>query len=310
MTLLDHNHAREDPKKPGAEAFNSSRVASQVRNECLTHPATILPASVSAVSLFWTVLIAASPASVGITIGGVFVATSALIWNYIVNGEKRVQAHYAKLMVEKRESLQLQCLDYVVRANREGFEKAGKAGRELAKVYADLMAYLKERKSGRSLDTFSLMAESAFEQGVSVLERALSVYQAMRTVDVAALEAQVAELEKELGSLVEQDEKDLQQRQIDAHKKQVSFYHKKEKQLKELLTLVDEIESALQTTYLGLLELGSEDPTAFLSEDGDAANQLVSAFEAAKRVEARLKGSDDEASRARMQEYIKAADSQ
>jgi uncharacterized protein (DUF362 family) len=73
--------AREAPAKeqpPGLEQFNSANVASAVRKECLTHPATILPAAGSLVTLGWTVFIAASPASVALTIGCLFVSGSAL----------------------------------------------------------------------------------------------------------------------------------------------------------------------------------------------------------------------------------------
>jgi len=303
--------AREAPAKPqppGLEQFNSARVASAVRMECLTHPATILPAAGSVVTLGWIVVIGISPVAVGLTLGGLFVSGSALIWNYVVNGESRVNAHYAQLLAERSLSKRNEFSDLVRSCLSDGFERGASEGRELQKAFDDLMSYIIKRQKGNSFESFRFRAEAAFEQGCSVLQHAYEVFKAMETVDLSSLTSTVKRLEQELEGLSDEDDKAMQKRQIDAHKKQVDFYHKKEKQLRELLTTIDEIESALQTTYMGLLELGSEDPTAYLSEEGGAAQQLVSAFDAAKRVEARLRGGDSAADKAQMQEYMKAAD--
>jgi hypothetical protein len=305
-------HARADPvsEKPGLDDFNSGKVARAVQLECLTHIATIIPFAVSLVALFWTFLIAASMGSVALFFAGIFTGTSAYIWNYFVNGENRVNAHYAKLMAERRSLKITEFQDFIRNSEADNFDRGANEGRELLKVFNELMTYIAKSKRASSLNGFRFRAEAAFEQGCSVLEHAYEVFKALHTVDVKTIQAAVTALEEELKGLTDDDDKAMQNRQIEAHRKQLDFYHKKEKQLKELLTLVDEIEAALQTTYLGLLELGSEDPIAFLSEDGDAAKQLVSAFEAAQRVEARLRGKDENSATANeeMQKYIAAAE--
>ncbi len=305
-------HARADPvsEKPDLDDFNSGKVARAVQLECLTHIATIIPFAVSLVALFWTFLIAASMGSVALFFAGIFTGTSAYIWNYFVNGENRVNAHYAKLMAERRSLKITEFQDFIRNSEADNFNRGADEGRELLKVFNELMTYIAKSKRATALNGFRFRAEAAFEQGCSVLEHAYEVFKALHTVDVKTIQAAVTALEEELNGLNDEDDKAMQNRQIEAHKKQLDFYHKKEKQLKELLTLVDEIEAALQTTYLGLLELGSEDPLAFLSEDGDAARQLVSAFEAAQRVEARLRGKDENSATANeeMQKYIAAAE--
>ncbi|MFA7339802.1 MAG: hypothetical protein WC028_23670 [Candidatus Obscuribacterales bacterium] len=305
-------HARADPvsEKPGLDDFNSGKVARAVQIECLTHIATIIPFAVSLVALFWTFLIAASMGSVALFFAGIFTGTSAYIWNYFVNGENRVNAHYAKLMAERRSLKITEFQDFIRNSESDNFDRGAAEGRELLKVFNELMTYIAKSKRATALNGFRFRAEAAFEQGCSVLEHAYEVFKALHTVDVKTIQAAVTALEEELKGLTDDDDKAMQNRQIEAHRKQLDFYHKKEKQLKELLTLVDEIEAALQTTYLGLLELGSEDPIAFLSEDGDAAKQLVSAFEAAQRVEARLRGKDENSATANeeMQKYIAAAE--
>lgn len=306
------NPVRADPpsKQPGLDDFNSGQVARTVQIECLTHGATIIPFAVSLVALFWTFLIAASMGSVAVFFAGIFTGTSAYIWNYFVNGENRVNAHYAKLMAERR-SLKITAFqDFIRNSESDGFNRGAEEGRELLKVFNELLTYIAKSKRATSLNGFRFRAEAAFEQGCSVLEHAYEVFKALQSVDIKTLQIEMAALEEELKGMTDEDDIAMQNRQIEAHKKQLDFYHKKEKQLKELLTLVDEIEAALQTTYLGLLELGSEDPIAFLSEDGDAARQLVSAFEAAQRVEARLRGKDENSATANeeMQKYIAAAD--
>lgn len=305
-------HARADPvsEKPGLDDFSSGKVARAVQIECLTHIATIIPFAVSLVALFWTFLIAASMGSVALFFAGIFTGTSAYIWNYFVNGENRVNAHYAKLMAERRSLKITEFQDFIRNSESDNFDRGADEGRELLKVFNELMTYIAKSKRATALNGFRFRAEAAFEQGCSVLEHAYEVFKALHTVDVKTIQAAVTALEEELKGLTDDDDKAMQNRQIEAHRKQLDFYHKKEKQLKELLTLVDEIEAALQTTYLGLLELGSEDPIAFLSEDGDAAKQLVSAFEAAQRVEARLRGKDENSATANeeMQKYIAAAE--
>lgn len=302
--------ARDDPdKKPELEDFNSTKVASEVRMQCLTHKATILPFAGSVVGLGWSLIIHVSAVSAGLTVAGIFIGTSAFIWNYFVNGEKKVQARYARLMQAKRNARLQEFLKAVEESKRVGFVKGGLQGEELKRAFDELNRYIGERGQKNGLiNSFRIRAEAAFEQGCSVLEHALNVYKAMQTLDVQDLETELGVLKAGLAQITDDDEKDLQNRHINTVEQRIASYRKKEKQLKELLTLADEIEAALKTTQMGLLELGTEDPTAFLSEDGDAAQQLVSAFEAAKRVEARLRGGDDAASRERSQMLMAAAD--
>ena len=104
-------------KAPVPDDFKGDAVAKAVLKETLEHPATIYPAAGSALALGWTVIIAASPTSVAITLGCAFVSASAFIYNYIVKGPDFAAAHIAKLR-ELRKAHKLAELDHHNTHNR------------------------------------------------------------------------------------------------------------------------------------------------------------------------------------------------
>jgi hypothetical protein len=291
---------------PGPEDFKGEAVAKAVLKETLEHPATIYPAAGSALALGWTFIIAASPTSVAITLGCAFVSASAFIYNYVVKGPDFAAAHIAKLR-ELRKTQRLAQLDLFEQECRSaGLTEGAKESKELKAAYENLTAYLKTHKDGASVERFQVLAEDTLQQGVSVLQQTLAIFTAVQSIDVTTLQKEIAGWRQQRTALTDGSPKaqafDLQ---IDAHMKQIELYNKRENDLAQLFAQVNEIESALQSTYLELVDLGSQNPNKFLTDDSGAASRLQTAVDVARRVEQRLRGEDAEDEEKR-KKYIQA----
>ena len=82
-------------------------------------------------------------------------------------------------------------------------------------------------------------------------------------------------------------------RNIEAHTTRLDRYRQREEELRTLLAQLNELETALATAYLEIVDLVGQDTSAGLFESGAAAH-LERAVEAARRVEQRLRGFGDE----------------
>jgi hypothetical protein len=297
---------QEPGKMPGPDDFKSEAVAKAVLKETLEHPATIYPAAGSALALGWTFIIAASPTSVAITLGCAFVSASAFIYNYVVKGPDFAAAHIAKLR-ELRKAQRLAQLDlFEQECLSAGLTEGEKESKELKAAYENLTAYLKTHKDGVSVERFQVLAEDTLQQGVSVLQQALAIFTAVQSIDVTTLQREIEGWRRQRTALTDGSPKakalDLQ---IDAHMKQIELYNKRENDLAQLFAQVNEIESALQSTYLELVDLGSRNSSKFLAADSDAASRLQTAVDVARRVEQRLRGEDSE-DEEKKKKYIQA----
>jgi hypothetical protein len=183
----------------------------------------------------------------------------------------------------------------------EGLKEAG----ELATDFGNLMAYLEDRPA---VERFRILAEATFIEGVRILQQAVAVYRAIVSIDVEVLKREVESWRLERAGLAaESGRAKALDRQIDSHDQRIALYDLRQDTLDELIARVNEIETALQTTYLELVELGNLDPTSLLRDDGGASSRLKTAVESARRVEARLRGrgenSEDEV--AKRMKYIR-----
>jgi|AGTN01.1.fsa_nt_gi hypothetical protein len=302
-----------DPNyKPTADDFKGESVANTVLKDALQHPATIYPAALSVLSVFWTVVVNPSPQSIGAACLFAFVSASAFVWNYVVKGPEKAAAHVVQLR-EQRSAFELHSLDELKTAcELAGYVEGAKEVGELKTAYSNLTTYLKEQKKGDSLDRFRLLAEDTFRQGVRVLEQALDIFKALSTVNTKTLNKEIKDWkrEKELRADDESPASKALDTQIAAHEKRLELYDRSLERLAELIAQVNEIEAALETTHLEMVDLGSKDPTTLLSDDGGAANRLKRAVTAARKVEDRLRGNLDADDAAMRDKYLKAADEQ
>ena len=291
------------PRKPGLDELKGASVGKAVLSECLSHPASIFPWVGAVLATVWTVAIAATAVSIGAIFGLAALGTVAFIYNYVIDGERRAAAHMQQLQEAVKAHVHVE-LEAIAAESRElGFAEGVKEARELATDFGNLMAYLEGKPA---VDRFRILAEDTLKEGVRILQQAVAVYRAVISIDVEVLKSEVESWRQERKGLADDNGKaKALDRQIDSHDQRIALYDTRQDTIDELIARVNDIETALQTTYLELVELGNQDPTSLLRDGGGASSRLKTAVESARRVEERLRGETPEDEAARRMKYIR-----
>ncbi len=295
-------------ERPTIDDFRSQAVEKAVLTQSLQNPATILPFCVSVLGTIWSVA-QTSELSVAVTLGFAFASASAFIYNFVVKGPDKAAKHIAQLRDLRRESEMEEYEELADELADAGFAAGAKEAGELTEVYKNLTEYLHAQKGGLSIDRFGILAEDSYRQGVKILKQALSIYKALQTIDLPKLELEVERWEREREGLPAEKKtliKALDQ-QIQSHKTRIELCEKRYEKIATLLSQSNEIEFAIQSTYLELVDLGDQDASSYLSDDSGAVSRLTSAVEAARRVESKLRGQDDGEDEKRIR-YLQAYD--
>ena len=305
------NTSRDAPtqqtgKKPKAEDFTGEAVSKAVLKETLEHPATIYPAAGSALAVAWTVMVAASPTSIAFALGCAFVGASAFIYNYVIKGPDRATAYVTKLRELRRSHSLIEIEQFALDCSRNGLVEGARGARELKSAYVSLTDYLNSHKEGIAADRFGVLAEDTFQEGVSILQKALAIYQAIEATDSGVLQKDLDRLKRQRASLDPKSQLvksiDIQ---IEAAQHRIDLEAQQQNQLAQLFAQSSEIEAALQSTYLELVDMQSHNQLGALNEDGGAATRLKSAVDVARSVERKLRGDDSE-SQAKRNRYLQA----
>jgi hypothetical protein len=268
-----------------------------VLQDSLQHPATILPAALAAVAALWSVAIDLSPASLMATLGFGFLSAAAWVINYIGRGEALAEQHIQQLRVLRDEHERREVEELTLACRQAGFTAGTKEAQELHKAYHKLQQFLIAQQAGQenaSIERFRVLAQETYRHGVVILRRALNLFQALQRVDVATLEQERAEW---IHQRHQEGRVESLERNIGAHTKRLDRYHQREEELRALIAQLNELETALETTHLEVVDLvGQSSHAGFFASD--AASHLERAVEAARRVEQRLRGFGDEDTRA------------
>jgi len=289
-------------RQPAAEDFTPRAVQRAVLHDTLQHPATILPAALATVAALWSVAVDLSPASLMAMLGFGFVGAAAWVINYVGRGDKLVAQHIQKLRALRAAYERREVEELAVVCRRAGFLAGAKEARELTEAYHKLSHFLVEQPAGQgnaSGERFRVLAEETYRHGVAILRRALNLFQALHGIDVDTLE-------RERKAWIRQGEQEGSsaslERNIEAHTKRLDRYRRREEELRALIAQLNELEMALETTYLEVVDLVGHTARVGLFEGGAAAH-LETAVAAARRVEQRLQGFGDEDTRAD-EEYL------
>jgi hypothetical protein len=289
-------------RKPTAEDFTPQAVRRAVLRDTLQHPATILPAALAMVAALWSVAIDLSPASLLAMLGFGFVGAGAWVINYIGRGDTLVEHHIRKLRAWRAEYERREVEELALACRRAGFAAGVKEGEELTAAYHKLHQFLVERQTGQSdasSERFRVLAEETYRHGIIILQRALNLFQALQRVDVDTLER---ERQAWVRQLAQEEASESLERNIDAHTKRLDRYRRREEELGALIAQLNELETALETAYLEVVDLVGQAASGVVFESGAAAH-LERAVEAARRVEQRLRGFGNEGPRAD-EEYL------
>lgn len=279
-------------RKPTAEDFAPRAIQRAVLQDTLQHPATLLPAALATVAALWSMTIDLSPASLIAMLGFGFLSAVGWVINYVGRGETLVEQHIQKLRALRAEYERREVEDLALACRRAGFLDGAKETEELTAAYHKLHHFLVEQRAGQgnaSGERFRVLAEETYRHGVAILQRALNLFQALQRVDVDTLEQERKawiRQRKDVGP------SESLERNIEAHTKRLDRCRRREEELHALIAQLNELETALETTYLEVVDLVGQAASAGLFESGAAAH-LEIAVEAARRVEQRLQGFGD-----------------
>ena len=298
-------------QNPSAEDFTSRAVYRAVLTDTLQHPATILPAAMSAVGGLYLGVIGLDPMAFAITFGSALVATGAWIVNYFLRGETLAEKHVEELREQRRqvrEQVREQerqsrlgeaeglAAEWQALGHAEGTQQA----RELGEAYGQLEAYLKQRitqDKGQALSVqrLAVLAEDTYNEGMAILRKALDLCRALSQMDKIKLERELADWRADLGALrlvtrptdVQETQMQSLETRIGAHLKRLELHDQHTQTLHQLLAQSEQLEAALESTSLEAADLSNAD---VLFSTGHSASELERAVNAARRVEERLRG--------------------
>lgn len=288
--------------KPTAEDFSPRAVQRAVLQETLQHPATILPAALATVAALWSAAINLSPASLMAVLGFGFVSAGAWVINYVGRGNTLVEHHIQKLRALRVEYERREVENLVLACRQAGFLAGAKEAQELTVAYDKLHHFLGEQRAvqgNAASERFRVLAEETYRHGVAILQRALNLFQALQRIDVDTLER---ERKAWIGQRAHEGASASLERNIDAHTKRLERYRQREEELRAIIAQLNELETALETAHLEVVDLVGQGAGGGLF-DSDVASHLERAVEAARRAEQRLRGFGDEDTRAD-EEYL------
>ncbi len=278
--------------RPAAEDFTPRAVQRAVLQQTLQHPTTVLPAAMAIVATLWSVAIDLSPTSLLAVLGCGFVSAAAWVINYVGRGEQ-LAAQHVRTLQQYRDAHERQQVETLIQECRDaGFADGAKEASELTAAYTKLQDFLLTQiaAQGDARGTrFQVLAEETYRYGVAILQKALNLFQALQRVDVQALEQ---ERQTWMSQRQQQASPSLE-RNIAAHTQRLERYHRRQEELHALLAQLNELETALETAYLEIVDLVGEASTTVLFES-QAVSGLQTAVDAARRVEQRLRALGEE----------------
>jgi len=273
-----------------AEDFTPRAVQRAVLQDTLQHPATILPGALATVAALWSVALDLSPASLLAMLGFGFISAAAWVINYVGRGDTLAEHHVQKLRALRADYERREVEELALACQRAGFSAGTKAGQELTAAYHKLHHFLVEQQAAgegqASGEQFRVLAEDTYRHGVAILHRALNLFQALQGVDVDTLEQ---ERQAWLRQRAQEGSSESLERNIESCTKRLDRYRRRAEELQTLIAQLNELETALETTYLEVVDLVGQEASAGLFESGAAAH-LERAVAAARRVEQRLRG--------------------
>ena len=285
---------RKKGRVPTAEDFTGRSVQKAVLSETIQHPLTLLPFGVAGVTLLYMLLL--QDTSIGLVLlcllSGLLSVCSWIV-NFVIRGESLAKRHVKKLQQLRAESFLHEVQNVGTEFAAAGFGDGAQAADELTEAYEQLRGFLQSRASEGSLSVqrFVVLAQDAYREGLSVLRRALGIFQALQAVDRQKLQDELQLWRQELVRAQQHSHNqriDSISKKIAGHERRLQKYEERVAQLSSLLARCEELEGALETAYMDVVDMIEAD--ASLESHTGAAEQLEQAVEAARRVENRLRG--------------------
>lgn len=283
-----------DLPKPGE--YSGKAVTAHVFTEALQHPTTLFPAAACLLGAAYMALVSFDPTSFSISVGGGLISVMSWIYHFFVRG-KTIGEEYVQSLKEKRVRIKVQQAgDVEEECRAAGFSDGAKEAQELGDAYSRLRDFLEEKLGKRREMTakrFQILAEDTYQQGLLLLRRALEMYKALKQIDYYKLTREKQAFETEIRIIAREENPSKQpiidalKSKIESHDKRLVMYTGRKESLEQLMAECEVLESALDTSYLQVVDLVEDEVQL---QRSNVAGNLERAVAAARRVEERLRG--------------------
>jgi len=279
------------PSAPTADDFSGGAIRKAVFKQTIQHPITLAPLLLSAGSAMWFFLIGPNLTAFLLMGSGALFGFCSWVVNFFIRGETLAKRYVEYLRAQRESSFSYEIEDVGFEFANAGFDEGAQAAKEITDAYNQLKAYLREHgRDEAGGQRFLSLAYDAHREGVSVLRKALHIYQALQKIDRRKLESELRNWKEDLEFATDK-ETDSLKRRIEGHQKRLNRYREREEELRRLLDECEELEGALENAYIDVVGLVGDMNTDLFG--GSAAQNLEQAVDAARRVEERLRGTDD-----------------
>jgi len=283
---------------PTEKDFSGGAVQKVVFKETIQNPATIIPLGIAGgvTGLMVLGLMVVTPITLILPLAAGLVGGGAWVYNYSVRG-KEIAVRYIQGLREQLEQSRQQELSTLRQECHESeFSDGYKETGELEKAYLKIRAYLeKKSQSGQELDAarYQSLAKDIYREGIKLLRSALEAHKALQTIDIQGLKKDKDSYEKQLGKkgIGEAEVKSLGAK-IRNHNDRIEICTKHEEAVHQLMAQIEELEGVLENSYLELVDLSQG---RGLTSTSESVSRLERAVQAARKVEAMLRGEDTSA---------------
>lgn len=291
---------------PTEKDISSGAVQRAVFAETIQHPATILPIGASAGLLILLAGGLVTATSLTLALPLITGATGVCTWifNFFVRGDQ-LAAKYAQNFRQKFQEARHQRIQSLAQECLvEGFDEGAKETRELEGAYLKLERYLLSQSQSDKDNSvrYGILARDILEEGQNILRSALEAHKALRSINVEDLRNEKNSWERQLKRkrISESEIKALQTR-IASHERRIKTFDEHTEKLAQLMAKIEDLEGALENSYLELVELAQGRSSITFNE---SASRLERAVAAARKVDQLLSGKE---TAAEDEQYLKAA---
>lgn len=291
---------------PTEKDISSGEVQRAVLSETIQHPATILPLGATAglTIILAGGLMAVTPFTLVLPILTGATGLCAWAYNYFIRGD-RIAERYAQNFRQKFEEARHQRIQNLAReCLTEEFDEGTKETQELEEAYIKLEQYLigRSQSDRDNADRYRILAKDILEEGLGILRSALETHKALHSIDVESLKIEKSGWERQSRrkGILDSELKALRVR-ISSHERRLAAFDEHTEKLGELMAKIEDLEGALENSYLELVQLTQGRSSITFNE---SASRLERAVAAARKVDRMLDGSQ---TAAEDEKYLKAA---
>lgn len=287
----------ERKQLPTEKDFSGGAVQKYVFKETIQHPATIIPLGVAGgfTGLMILGLMAINPVTLIVPVVAGLAGGGAWMYNYGVRGKVLAAQYIQGLRDQIEEARKQELTNFKKECYFANFEEGSKEAIELEAAYLKLRNYLdKKTQSDQDVGAvrYQSLAKDIYREGVKLLNSALEAYKALQAIDIEALKRDRKNYSKQLERAKTEAERKGLEARIKNHDDRVAAYDRHSQVIHSFMAQLEELEGVLENSYLELVDLAQG---RGLTTPAESVNRLEQAVNAARKIEAKLRGEDTSA---------------